>query len=95
MLLGLDGIDFHSALLEQCLALGHLDATRQPSLVTAILSSQVRRGEQGCSERPSFVGDRLSRGNSPIGSAGLVARLPSQHRSDGPFLRVNEAPSRH
>jgi hypothetical protein len=58
MLLGLSGIHFHSALLEQCLALGHLDTSRQPSLVPAILSSQVRRGEQGCSERSSFVGDR-------------------------------------
>ena len=58
VLLGLDGIDLPSALLEQRLALRHLDASRQLSLVTAILSSQVRRGEEGCSERPSFVGDR-------------------------------------
>jgi hypothetical protein len=58
VLLGLGGVDFRSALLEQRLALGHLDTSRQPSLVTSILSSQVRRGEQGCSERPSFGGDR-------------------------------------
>jgi hypothetical protein len=57
VLLGLGSVDFRSALLEQCLALGHLDTTCQPSLVTAILSSQVRRGEQGRSERPSFVDD--------------------------------------
>jgi len=57
VLLGLEGVDFHSALLEQCLALGHLDTSCQPSLVTTILSSQVRRGEQGRSERPSFVGE--------------------------------------
>jgi len=58
VLLGLGSIDFHSAPFEQCLALGHLDTARQPSLVPAILSSQVRRGEQRCSERSSFVGDR-------------------------------------
>jgi hypothetical protein len=57
VLLGLGRIDFHPALLEQSLAPGHLDTARQPSLVPAILASQVRRGEQGCSERPSF-GDR-------------------------------------
>jgi hypothetical protein len=57
VLLGLGGVDVRSALLEQCLALGHLDTSRQPSLVPAILSSEVRRGEQGCSERPPFVGE--------------------------------------
>jgi hypothetical protein len=58
VLLGLGSIDFHSALFEQCLAPGHLDTARQPSLVSAILSSQVHRAEQGCSVRPSFVSER-------------------------------------
>jgi hypothetical protein len=57
VLLGLGRIDFDSALFEQCLALRHLDTERQSSLVPAILASQVRGSEQGCSERPAFVGD--------------------------------------
>jgi hypothetical protein len=38
VLLGLGSIDFQPALLEQCLAMGHLDTARQPSLVQAILA---------------------------------------------------------
>jgi hypothetical protein len=56
VLLGFDGIDFVPALLDQCPSLGDLDASRQLALVTAVLSSHVRRREEGGSERPPLIG---------------------------------------
>jgi hypothetical protein len=57
-LLGFEGVHLVPALLAHRAALGQLKAPRQLFSVAAIPSSQIRRGEQGRSERLPAVGNR-------------------------------------